>query len=159
EEMPSLPATHAHRTSTDAGSPRRESRRTSRLVGGLWRSRQTISHHPRRRRGLDRKVSDPNPRGPDFTNFFLSDVQMGLGSFLAFYLAGLGWSKQDVGLALTAGGIAAVLAQIPGGALADAVRWKRGLAALGVVLIGLSSLILALWPARVLVFGAEILHG
>jgi hypothetical protein len=45
-----------------------------------------------------------------------------------FYLADMGWSKQDVGLALTVGGLAGVLAQIPGGALADAVNWKRGLA-------------------------------
>ncbi|MGH8524687.1 MAG: hypothetical protein ACREXY_10865, partial [Gammaproteobacteria bacterium] len=30
--------------------------------------------------------------------------------------------------------------------LADAVRWKRGLAAVGVVMIAASSLILALWP-------------
>ena len=33
----------------------------------------------------------------------MADVQMSFGSFLAFYLAGLGWSKQDVGLALTVG--------------------------------------------------------
>jgi predicted MFS family arabinose efflux permease len=51
---------------------------------------------------------------------------MSFGSFLAFYLAVLGWSKQNVGLALTVGGLAGVAAQIPGGALADAVRWKRG---------------------------------
>jgi len=56
---------------------------------------------------------------------------MSFGSFLAFYLADLGWSKQNVGLALTVGGSAGVAAQIPGGALADAVHWKRGLAASG----------------------------
>jgi MFS family permease len=89
----------------------------------------------------------------------LADVQMSFGSFLAFYLADLGWSKQDVGLALTVGGLAAVAAQIPGGALADAVRWKRGLAVCGFALIALSALILAIWPSFPLVFMAEILHG
>ena len=84
---------------------------------------------------------------------------MGFGAFLAFYLAELGWSKQDVGLALAAGGLAGVVAQVPGGALADAVRRKRGLVALGIAMIAASALILALWPTFTLVFIAEILHG
>ena len=86
-------------------------------------------------------------------------MQLSFGSFLAFYLADLGWSKQNVGLALTVGGLAAVAAQIPGGALADAVRWKRALAASGFVLIAAAALILALRPGFSLVFVAEILHG
>jgi MFS family permease len=89
----------------------------------------------------------------------MADVQMSFGSFLAFYLAELGWSKQEVGLALAVGGAAGVIALVPGGALADAVRWKRALAAAGVVAIAISALILALWPSYVLVFVAEILHG
>jgi MFS family permease len=84
---------------------------------------------------------------------------MSFGSFLAFYLADLGWSKQNVGLALTVGGLAAVAAQIPGGALADALRWKRGLAACGFVLIATAALVLALQPSFSLVFVAETLHG
>ena len=35
------------------------------------------------------------------TNFFLADVQPGLGSFLAAYLAGAGWGPGRVGIALT----------------------------------------------------------
>ena len=57
----------------------------------------------------------------------MADVEVSFGAFLAFYLASLEWTKQDVGLALTVGGLAGVAAQIPGGALADSVRWKRGL--------------------------------
>jgi MFS family permease len=60
---------------------------------------------------------------------------------------------------LTVGGLAGVAMQIPGGALADAVRWKRGLAACGFILIAASALILALRPGFSLVFAAEILHG
>jgi hypothetical protein len=52
-----------------------------------------------------------------------------------------------------------VAAQIPGGALADAARWKRGLAACGFGLIAASALILALRPSFSFVFVAEILHG
>jgi MFS family permease len=130
-----------------------------RLLDFPARSRRLISHHRHNRRQRDREVSDRSRRGLDWTNFFMADVQMGFGSFLAFYLASLAWSKEDVGLALTAGALAGVVAQIPGGALADAVRWKRGLAAIGIVAIAASALILALQPSFPLVFAAEILHG
>ena len=122
-------------------------------------SRRLIAEHCLRRKLIDREVSDQSRRGLDWTNFFLADVQMGFGSFLAFYLAELGWSTQDVGLALAVGGLTGVAAQIPGGALADALRWKRGLAALGILMIAASALILALWPSVTLVFVAEMLHG
>src|SRR5919197_6017857 len=133
----------------------RQDLRPSGRTGGGWklpkfmdfrsRSRRAISEHRRRRRELDRKISDQSRRGLDWTNFFMADVQVGFSSFLAFYLADLNWNKQDVGLALTVGGLAAVAAQIPGGAIADAVRWKRGLIACGFALIAAAALILALW--------------
>ena len=137
----------------------RGSRIRERLFGLHTRSRRVISEHRDRRKLRDREVSDRSRRGLDWTNFFLADVQLSFGSFLAFYLADLGWSKQNVGLALTVGGLAAVAAQIPGGAVADAVRWKRALAASGFVLIAAAALILALRPGFSLVFVAEILHG
>jgi MFS family permease len=86
-------------------------------------------------------------------------VQVSFGAFLAFYLANLGWSKQDVGLVMAVGGLVGVAAQIPGGALTDAVRWKRGLTAAGVLMISAAALILALWPSYLLVFAAATLHG
>ncbi|MFL4984309.1 MAG: MFS transporter [Xanthobacteraceae bacterium] len=135
------------------------SSRLRRLADVSSRSRRLVSEHRQRRKEFDRKVSDRSRRGLDWTNFFMADVQVGFSSFLAFYLADLNWTKQDVGLALTVGGVAAVAAQIPGGALADAVRWKRGLIVIGVVMIAPSALVLALWPTFPLVFAAEILHG
>jgi MFS family permease len=92
-------------------------------------------------------------------NFFVADVQTGFGTFVAFYLAHLGWSPAGVGLALTFGGLAGVLTQVPGGALADAVSWKRGLAGVGIVMIGISAIIFALVPSSVAVTFAEGLHG
>jgi MFS family permease len=92
-------------------------------------------------------------------NFFLADVQTGFGTFVAFYLAHQGWSERDVGVALTVGGLAGVLSQIPGGALADAVSWKRGLAAFGILMIGAAALILALAPSYFAVLCASLLHG
>jgi MFS family permease len=92
-------------------------------------------------------------------NFFLADVQTGFGTFVAFYLARLGWNEHNVGIALTVGGIAGVLSQLPGGALADAVRWKRGLAAIGIAAIGVAALILALVPSYWLVMLACLIQG
>jgi MFS family permease len=147
------------RPHSDAESAGRQAKIRERVVGLSHRSRRVISEHRHKRRLRDREVSDQSRRGLDWTNFFLADVQMGFGSFLAFYLADLGWSKQEVGLALTVGGLSGLLTQIPGGALADAVRWKRGLAALGIVAIAASALILALRPSYPMVFAAEVLHG
>jgi hypothetical protein len=59
-------------------------------------------------------------RALDWLNFLLADVQSGVGPFLAIYLAGYGWNEQRVGVALTVGGIAGILAQTPAGALLDA---------------------------------------
>ena len=92
-------------------------------------------------------------------NFFLADVQTGFGTFVAFYLAQLGWSLGHIGIALAAGGIAGVVSQISGGALADAVTWKRGLAALGILMTGTAALILAFAPNFPAVFLAEVLQG
>lgn len=92
-------------------------------------------------------------------NFFIADVQTGFGTFVAFYLAHLNWSQESIGVALALGGSAGLLAQIPGGALSDAIRWKRGLTAIGIVAIGAAALLLALAPSRGLVYLAEILHG
>src|SRR5947208_694723 len=118
-----------------------------------------IPEHRRRRKALDRELSDESRQGLDWTNFFVADVQVGFGAFLAFYLASLGWSKQDIGFVLACGGVVGVIAQLPGGALVDAIRWKRALAAAGVLMISAAALILSLWPSYPLVFVAAVLHG
>ena len=62
--------------------------------------------------GLASEATDVPPahrgtlRGLDWLNFFLADVQTGVGPFLAIYLAAYGWNEERVGLALTAGGVA-----------------------------------------------------
>jgi MFS family permease len=98
-------------------------------------------------------------RGLDWMNFFIADVQTGFGTFVAFYLAQQGWSEGSVGVALAVGTLAGVLSQIPGGAVADAVTWKRGLAALGIVMTGAAALILAFAPNFFSVLFAQILQG
>src|SRR5690242_11750698 len=111
------------------------------------------------RKILRGSISTQSRHGLDWLNFFVADIQTGFGAFVAFYLAELGWSKGQVGLALAAGTIAGLIAHIPGGALVDWAPWKRGLAATGLAMIAGSAIILALAPTFVLVFAAEILHG
>src|SRR5579872_3197484 len=123
------------------------------------RMRAAAEHYRKARESFRGPVSQQSRRGLDWMNFFIADVQTGFGTFVAFYLAHLGWSQGRVGLALTVGGLAAVVSLIPGGALADAVTWKRGLAALGILMIGAAALILGLAPSYLAVLAAELLHG
>src|SRR5579871_6479972 len=119
------------------------------------RVRRAVSRYREIRHVLRTPASHRSRYGLDWTNFFIADIQTGFGTFVAFYLASLGWSQGSVGLALGIGGMAGVLAQIPGGALADAVRAKRALVATGVVMLAGAALVLALASNRVLLFGAE----
>jgi MFS family permease len=128
------------------------SARTSRLRSSAARYREAS-------RSLHTPSSRHSRYGLDWTNFFIADVQTGFGTFVAFYLAHLGWSKSNVGIALTTGTLASVVMLVPGGALADAVPWKRTLVAIGIVAIGIAALILALAPTFVPVLVAEFLHG
>src|SRR5580704_17281480 len=98
-------------------------------------------------------------RGLDWLNFFLADIQTGVGPFLAIYLAGYGWNEQGVGLALTVGGIAGILAQTPAGALVDRVHAKRALIAVGIAALAVGALLIALVPSFWAVMSAQVLIG
>jgi MFS family permease len=131
--------------------------RSLKAAGGAISS--GLTHFFNARNVLRGSISKQSRQGLDWLNFFLADIQTGFGAFLAFYLADLGWDKGQVGLALSAGTVAGLIAHIPGGAIVDWVPWKRGFAALGIAMIAASGLILALTPTFTLVFTAEILHG
>jgi MFS family permease len=109
----------------------------------LVHARGIIGRHRHNKRMLERKASTRSRRALDWMNFFIADVQEGFGAFIAFYLATLGWLQESIGLVLTIGQVAAALALVPGGALVDAVRWKRLLVAAGLVMIAAAALIFA----------------
>jgi predicted MFS family arabinose efflux permease len=106
-----------------------------------------------------RAPSGRSLRGLDWLNFFLADVQTGVGPFLAIYLAGYGWNEQRVGIALAVGGIAGILAQTPAGALVDRLRSKRALIAAGTVALAAGALLIALAPSFWSVMSAQVLIG
>ena len=97
--------------------------------------------------------------GLDWLNFFLADVQSGVGPFLAIYLAGYKWDEERVGLALMVGGIAGILTQTPAGALVDRLRSKRALIAAGVIALAVGALLIALVPTFWSVMSAQVLIG
>ena len=123
------------------------------------RLRAVAERYKEARKSLSTPASAQSRHGLDWMNFFIADVQSGFGAFVAFYLMELGWSQGNIGIALAVGAIVGVLSQIPGGALADEVTWKRGLVAVGILMIGAAALILALLPNFVAVLVAEFLHG
>lgn len=58
-------------------------------------------------------------------SFFLADVRDGLGPFLGIFLTARHWTPDDIGLVMTAGGLAGLLVTIPAGVMIDATTRKR----------------------------------
>jgi MFS family permease len=98
-------------------------------------------------------------RSLEWLNFFLADVQTGLGPFLAAYLAASGWNPGSVGYVLTFGGLVGVAMQTPAGAIIDSIHHKRTLLAinLGLLVAGAFLLMghLSVWRA----YSAQFLIG
>lgn len=58
-------------------------------------------------------------------NFFMADIQAGIGPFLGVFLLAHGWKSGMIGTVMTVGGLAAMLLTTPIGALIDATTRKR----------------------------------
>jgi predicted MFS family arabinose efflux permease len=104
-------------------------------------------------------ASRRSQRGLDWFAFCVADVQTGFGPFVSVYLTAQGWTQVDIGLVLSARGLAGLALQMPGGAIVDAARSERAVAALAMIAISASALIIALWPMFPAVLGAQILQA
>jgi MFS family permease len=58
-------------------------------------------------------------------NFFMADMQAGIGPFLGVFLEQRGWATGAIGLVMTLGGVAGMAVTAPAGALVDATNRKR----------------------------------
>lgn len=104
----------------------------------------------------------PSPRSLhalDWLNFFLADVQTGVGPFLAAALVARRWQPQEIGLVLTIGGLVGIFMQTPAGATVDAVKQKRPLIAACVAAVIVSALMLATGSSFVSIVSAQVLLG
>ena len=70
---------------------------------------------------MDRRVG----RALEGLNFFMADIQAGIGPFLGVFLLAHGWKSGLIGTVMTVGGLAAMLLTTPIGALVDATTRKR----------------------------------
>jgi MFS family permease len=70
-------------------------------------------------------------------NFFMADMQAGIGPFLGVFLLAHGWQSGLIGTVMTVGGVAGMLMTTPAGALVDATRRKK----LYVIIPGISTVI------------------
>jgi predicted MFS family arabinose efflux permease len=113
---------------------------------------------------VDAHVGSPHPartslRGLDWFVFFLANVQTGFGPFIAVYLTAQAWTQTDIGLVLTAGGLAALVGQMPGGAIVDAASSEKLVGAVSVGAIALSALALGAWPVFPIVLLVQVVHA
>ncbi|MCV7031695.1 MFS transporter [Mycobacterium sherrisii] len=58
-------------------------------------------------------------------NFFMADMEAGMGPFLGVLLAGRGWTTGTIGAVITLGAIVGMISVAPAGALVDATSRKR----------------------------------
>jgi MFS family permease len=103
--------------------------------------------------------SDQSLRALNGVNFFVGGALACFGPFVTVLLGEQGWTPDNIGFVLTIGGIAGLLAQYPSGELLDAARSKRLALALGISVVGLSALMIGLWPTYGVVLIALMLQG
>ena len=93
----------------------------------------------------------------DAVNFFLADVQGGLGPFVSVFLVtAAGWTAAEVGIVLTIAGLIGICLHIPAGAVIDAARFKRAILIGAAVLLSACALAIQQAPILPVVFAADV---
>src|ERR1700733_14548303 len=78
-------------------------------------------------------------------NFFMADMQAGIGPFLGVFLLAHGCGSGLIGTVMTIGGVAGMVMTAPAGALVDATSHKRFSVIVPGVCTVLASMIILLW--------------
>jgi MFS family permease len=83
----------------------------------------------------------------DMSEFQAVGITGGVGPFLAIYLmSSQQWSAGRIGIVLTVGGVATVVARGPAGALVDTLEWKRTLIAASALIVAVAVTVMAVFP-------------
>jgi len=77
-------------------------------------------------------------------NFFMADMQAGIGPFLGVFLLAHGWQSGLIGSVMTIGGVVGMLMTAPAGALIDASKRKRSYVIVPGICTVLASMIILL---------------
>jgi MFS family permease len=90
--------------------------------------------------------TSPTPRvrwALDSLNFFMADMQAGIGPFLGVFLLAHGWQSGWIGTVMTIGGVAGMIMTTPAGALIDSTTRKRAYVIVpGIFTVAASAIIL-----------------
>ena len=92
-------------------------------------------------------------------NFFLADIQTGVGPLVAAYLAANHWDPRAVGFALTGGGLITVAISPFAGGIVDASTHKRRLIAVATLALSMGAVLIAVGAKRPLIAVALTLIG
>ncbi len=93
-------------------------------------------------------------------NFFMADVEAGLGPFLGVYLQSKHWSPAEIGLVMTIGGLVGMAATAPLGALVDRIRAKRAMmVAVSAVATVLASVAIVFAPGFIVTAVSQSISG
>jgi MFS family permease len=104
-------------------------------------------------------VSDRTLNGLNWLNFLVAVMQAAFGAFLTVYLAAQSWSGTDIGVALSVGTIASMLAQVPAGLLVDAMPDKKLAVGIAILATVAAALVISARPASVPVLTAEAMQS
>jgi len=77
-------------------------------------------------------------------NFFMADLQAGIGPFLGIFLLSHGWKSGPIGSVMTIGGVAGMLLTTPAGALIDVTQRKRMYVVISAICTTIASAIILL---------------
>ncbi len=89
-------------------------------------------------------------------NFFMADMQAGVGPFLGVFLSAHGWRTGPIGTVMTLGGVAGMIVTAPAGALIDQTTRKRLYVIVSGVCTVLASALILLSQSFWVVAGSQI---
>ena len=92
-------------------------------------------------------------------NFFVADVRDGLGPFLGVFLQARSWSPAEIGIVMTVGGLAGMIATTPFGILVDMTKAKRALIVVAALLIVIASIANLFVPNFIVTTIAQVISG
>jgi MFS family permease len=106
------------------------------------------------------QVSMKSQKALDSLNMFVGDVIGGIGPYLVAYLrCQRHWDQTAIGAALSAMGIAAIVAQAPAGALIDNTRHKRLILFVAISVMAIAAVSVVYMQSFAAVMVAQVMYG
>jgi MFS family permease len=140
-------------------SPQKSFASSAPLQSSVCPSLGVMTNSPELADAIDWRPSSSSLHALDAVNFFTAAALSSFGAYIALFLADQGWTQQNIGFVLTAGGLAGLLSQVPGRELLDIIRSKPAAIALGAVMIAAGAVIIAIRPSFPWVLVAFLLQG